>query len=643
MTEEAGAAGGKKSTVSAVSRDATPAKQTTSIPFHGQMFEDGSEENKESIEDIFSPIHCSGCKSAPARIPKRRQDVLKWNGWGFRDSKFELDKDTERISFSGNRYHLKGALPFFNSWLETIQGVNLQSSCMPQPDIPAEKIPKPVINEGFVQDLKKTSISCTFDPHDRLFRAHGHTLHDVFTLREGNFERIPDIVIWPDSHDEVVKVVELCSKHNVCIIPFGGGTNVTRAVECPIEEIRMIVSLDTSQMNRILWVDEKNLTAHIEAGIFGLDLEDKLSKYGLCTGHEPDSCEFSSLGGWVATRASGMKKNVYGNIEDMVVHIRMVTPSGIIEKNCQVPRMSTGPDIHHFILGSEGTLGVVTEVTLRVRPLPPCKKYGSVVFPNFDQGVSFVREVARQRCAPASIRLMDNVQFRFGMSLKPPSESIWSSLVDSLKRVYVTKLKGFNPEVMVVTTLLFEGTKEEVAAQEKRVYAIAANFGGLASGEDNGQRGYMMTYAIAYIRDFAMDHYIIAESFETTVPWDRVLDVCRNVRERIIKECAAVGVAYEPIVMSRVTQTYDAGACIYFYFAYMYKGLPNPLDIYEHVENAARNEIIANGGSLSHHHGIGKLRKPWMKKTVSDVGIQALKAVKEKIDPNNIFGNQNLI
>ncbi|XP_071497512.1 alkyldihydroxyacetonephosphate synthase, peroxisomal-like [Diadema antillarum] len=595
----------------------------------------------ECIENS-STGRLSGADKEP-RIPKRRQDVLKWNGWGFRDSKFELDKDTERISFSGNRYHLKGALPFFNSWLETIQGVNLQSSCMPQPDIPAEKIPKPVINEGFVQDLKKTSISCTFDPHDRLFRAHGHTLHDVFTLREGNFERIPDIVIWPDSHDEVVKVVELCSKHNVCIIPFGGGTNVTRAVECPIEEIRMIVSLDTSQMNRILWVDEKNLTAHIEAGIFGLDLEDKLSKYGLCTGHEPDSCEFSSLGGWVATRASGMKKNVYGNIEDMVVHIRMVTPSGIIEKNCQVPRMSTGPDIHHFILGSEGTLGVVTEVTLRVRPLPPCKKYGSVVFPNFEQGVSFVREVARQRCAPASIRLMDNVQFRFGMSLKPPSESIWSSLVDSLKRVYVTKLKGFNPEVMVVTTLLFEGTKEEVAAQEKRVYAIAANFGGLASGEDNGQRGYMMTYAIAYIRDFAMDHYIIAESFETTVPWDRVLDVCRNVRERIIKECAAVGVAYEPIVMSRVTQTYDAGACIYFYFAYMYKGLPNPLDIYEHVENAARNEIIANGGSLSHHHGIGKLRKPWMKKTVSDVGIQALKAVKEKIDPNNIFGNQNLI
>lgn len=577
------------------------------------------------------------------RIPKRRQDLLKWNGWGFRDCKFVLDPVKELVSFEGERYNLRGPLPYFNTWLETIEGVNLHANREAQPDIQADKIPKPIINDGFLEDIKRSGISLTLDPHDRLFRAHGHTLHDLFTLREGIFERIPDIVIWPDCHDEVVRIVNMCVKHNVCIIPYGGGTNVTRAVECPANESRMIVSLDTSQMNRILWVDEKNLTANIEAGIFGVDLEEKLSKYGLCSGHEPDSCEFSSLGGWVATRASGMKKNVYGNIEDIVVHIRMVTPQGVIEKNCQVPRMSTGPDLHHIILGSEGTLGVVTEVTLRVRPLPPCRKYGSVVFPNFEQGVHFVREVARQRCAPASIRLMDNVQFRFGMSLKPPSESIWTSLVDSLKKVYVTKLKGFNPETMVVTTLLFEGTKEEVAAQEKRVYSVATRFGGLASGEDNGQRGYMMTFAIAYIRDFAMDHYIIAESFETTVPWDRVLDVCRNVKERITKECAANGVPYAPIIMSRVTQTYDAGACIYFYFAYMYKGIPNPVEVYEKIETAARDEIISNGGSLSHHHGIGKHRKHFMKGTVSDVGMMALRAVKDRLDPDNIFGNQNLI
>ena len=127
----------------------------------------------------------------------------------------------------------------------------------------------------------------------------------------------------------------------------------------------------------------------------------QLNARGLCVGHEPDSLEFSSLGGWVATRASGMKKNIYGNIEDILVRVRMVTPRGTVEKSCQVPRMSTGPDIHHVILGSEGTLGVVTEVSLRIRPLPECKVYGSIVFPTFDIGIACVREIAKQRCAPA--------------------------------------------------------------------------------------------------------------------------------------------------------------------------------------------------------------------------------------------------
>lgn len=247
-----------------------------------------------------------------------------------------------------------------------------------------------------------------------MFRAHGHTLHEIFTLRESNFERIPDLVVWPKCHEDVVVLVQLAVKHNVVIIPFGGGTSVSGALLCPENELRMIVSLDTSQMNRILWIDHQNLTARIEAGIFGQDLERTLASYGLCTGHEPDSYEFSSLGGWVATRASGMKKNVYGNIEDLLVHVKMVTPVGTAERSCQVPRISSGPDIHHFILGSEGTLGVITEVTLKVRPLPEVQKYGSIVFPDFEPGVKFLREIAKQQLKPASVRLMDNEQFIFG-------------------------------------------------------------------------------------------------------------------------------------------------------------------------------------------------------------------------------------
>ncbi|MGH0126276.1 UNVERIFIED_CONTAM: hypothetical protein FKN15_027262 [Acipenser sinensis] len=405
-----------------------------------------------------------------------KQEILKWNGWGYNDSKFMFNKKGQ-AEFTGKRYRLSGmVLPALREWFEKTFGASLEHKTPARSALNPSDVPPPILNEGFVQDLKGTAIPFSHEAEDRIFRAHGHCLNEVFALREGKFERVPDLVVWPNCHKEVEKIVELACKHNICVMPFGGGTSVSNAVECPSDEKRTILSLDTSQMNRILWIDEKNLTAHVEAGIVGQDLErllnesgyctghepdsmefstlggwvatrasgmkkniygnieDLLNESGYCTGHEPDSMEFSTLGGWVATRASGMKKNIYGNIEDLVVHIRMVTPRGVIEKSCQGPRMSTGPDIYHFIMGSEGTLGVVTEVTIKIRPIPEYQKYGSVVFPNFDQGVACLREVAKQ-------------------------------------------FKGFDPNQLCVATLLFEGDREKVLQHEKQVYDIAAKFG----------------------------------------------------------------------------------------------------------------------------------------------------------------------
>ncbi|KAG7282211.1 hypothetical protein CRUP_038379, partial [Coryphaenoides rupestris] len=331
----------------------------------------------------------------------------------------------------------------------------------------------------------------------------------------------------------------------------------------------LLCRLQTAMVNRILWLDEQNLTAHVEAGIVGQDLERLLNESGYCTGHEPDSMEFSSLGGWVATRASGMKKNIYGNIEDLLVHVKMVTPRGVIQKSCLV--------------------------TIKIRPIPEYQKYGSVVFPNFEMGVACLREVAKQ----------------------PQVSSMFTSFVNGLKKFYITK-----------------GDREKVLQHEKQVYDIAAKFGGLAAGEDNGQQGYMLTFVIAYLRvgPGEMTTFVIGESFETSVPWDRVLDICRNVKERITRECKDKGVQFAPLSTCRVTQCYDAGACVYFYFAFNYRGLSDPVHVYEQVE-----EILANGGSLSHHHGVGKLRKGWMRETVSEVGLGMLKSIKDYVDPGNIF------
>lgn len=334
---------------------------------------------------------------------------------------------------------------------------------------------------------------------DRLIRAHGQTLYDIHTLREGTFSRIPDLVVWPTCHAEVIQIVNAANEHNVTVIPFGGGTSVSGSISCPKDEWRPIVALDTSQMNRMLWLDRENMVACFECGIFGQDLERELRLLGLTVGHEPDSYEFSTLGGWVATRASGMKKNVYGNIEDLVIRVKMVTAKGVLERNCSAPRVSCGPDFNHIILGSEGTLGVITEVTLKVRTLPKVKEYGSLVFPFFECGVKYLREIAEHRLQPASIRLIDNDQFRFGHALKPGAS--WGrSVVDAIRKVYLTTIKRFDVSNMCVVTLVFEGDKESVRQQSEQVYRIATKYRGIKAGAENGERGYVLTFVIAYIR-----------------------------------------------------------------------------------------------------------------------------------------------
>jgi alkyldihydroxyacetonephosphate synthase len=413
-------------------------------------------------------------------------------------------------------------------------------------------------------------------------------------------------------------------------------------VLCPEGETRMIVSLDTSKMNRVVWIDKKNMMARIQAGVRGEALEQTLAQYGVCTGHTPDSYEFSTLGGWVATRASGMKKNIYGNIEDILIRAQLVTPTGTIEKSVQVPRMSAGPDVNQVIMGSEGTLGVVTEATMKIRNVPESQIYNSIVFPNFEAGIACLTEVALNQLQPASIRLIDNEQFAFGHALAPAKASFMAAVVDSIKTFYVTKIKGFDPKKLAVCTLLFEGDADKTKRHEQQVLAIAAKHGGLTGGEENGKRGYLLTFVIAYLRDIAFDYHYVAESFETSCPLSCIPDLCRNVKDRIRSACKEEGVTFEPYASCRVTQLYDTGAAIYFYFGFGYHGLKDPLASFHRVEVACREECLANGGSISHHHGVGKTRMQWLEPTISTTGLNVLKAIKKEVDPKNIFAVGNL-
>ncbi|CAG9785909.1 unnamed protein product [Diatraea saccharalis] len=529
-------------------------------------------------------------------IPRKRQDLLKWYGWGYKDSMFKLQGDM--AYFTGNRYSIgEKPLPHLQKW--AVDYFNIDTNKPPKiPKLPTS-YPESRLPGNVKQELEKIA-PVSVDGLDRLIRAHGQTLKDISYVRTNKFPRIPDAVIWPNSHEQVVQIVESASRHRFVIIPFGGGTSVSGAVTCPAKERRPILVLDTSEMNSILWLDKEQLLARIQAGIVGQDLEREMRSRGFTVGHEPDSYEFSTLGGWVATRASGMKKNTYGNIEDLVVHTKVVTGRGVIERGCLVPRISCGPDWEHTIMGSEGCLGVVTEVTIKIRPLPAVTRYGSLVFPDWESGFYFEREVARRRLQPSSIRLMDNEQFRFGQALK--TESSWGGvLLEGLKRMYITRIKGFDPAQLCVVTLLLEGDSEQVCERERRLHEVAAQWGGVPAGADNGERGYTLTFVIAYLRDVAMEYDVVAESFETSVPWGRALALCDRVKRRVRDECRQHGIVHY-LISCRLTQTYDAGCCIYFYFAHNTAQCSDPVATYEAIEEAARDEIIASGGQYNNFY-----------------------------------------
>jgi len=577
----------------------------------------------------------------PAPLGRDPKDALSLDVWGFADTRFAVNERGNAVLL-GNRYELSGVeLPALIPWVRDVLGIAFDPKDADPGHYPsyiAPAVGNPAFEGVIRQFLKPEQI--TADGKLRLRHGHGQTQDEMFAIKFDRLARIPDLVVFPESDEDVSKLVAAAKQHDVVLIPFGGGTNVTDALRCAENEARMIVSVDMARMDRILWIDTANQMACIQAGAVGRNIATQLEKYGYTMGHEPDSVEFSTLGGWIATNASGMKKNKYGNIEDLVLDVTVVTANGKLERATCSPRESIGFDLRRLLFGSEGTLGIVTSAVMKIFPLPEVQSYGSVIFPTFEEGFAFVRELAREPATPSSVRLIDNAQFKFGMALKPASQGL-GTLRSRAEKFFVTKLKGFDPDKMVVCTIVFEGSAREVMDQERTVYKLAARQGGMKAGAENGRRGYQLTFSIAYIRDFLMNYYILAESFETSASWSDVLPLIENVSKRLQKEYKARNLPNKVFVTARVTQLYQTGAAIYFYFGFYFKGVPHPSRVYHELENIAREEILRSGGSLSHHHGVGKIRQDFLPAIMSPAALEWKRELKRSLDPNNIFGSGN--
>jgi alkyldihydroxyacetonephosphate synthase len=577
----------------------------------------------------------------PGDPPHHDGDEESLDAWGFRDSAFTV-RPNDQVVLTGSRYPLSGAkLPELLPWIRNIFGIDVDPEDTHDSAYPPE-VPPPRENRAFLKEARSIlpEGGLSADTEIRLRHGHGHTLEEMYTIKYKKLDRVPDLVVYPSEESQVAALVAAAVRHDVCLIPYGGGTNVTDAVRCPTEEQRMIVSVDLSRLNRILWIDPTNLMACIQAGATGRLIEEQLAQHGFILGHEPDSIEFSTLGGWIATHASGMKKNRYGNIEDLVLDVHVVTARGELSRSAVAPRESIGFDARRWVFGSEGNLGIITHAVVKIFPLPEVQRYDSLLFPSFEQGVSFMYDLTRQATPPASVRLVDNLQFQLSQTLKPKAEGL-QALKRRAEKFFVTKLRGFDPAHMVACTLVYEGDRGEVEGQEAAVRRIARRYGGMRAGAKNGRRGYQLTFGIAYMRDFMMKHYILGESLETSVPWSQTLSLCENVKRRLEEEYARRALPGKPFVSSRVTQVYQTGVCIYFYFAFYHKGVERPSQVFTELERIARDEILRSGGSLSHHHGVGKLRRSFLPRIMSATALEWSAEVKRAIDPTNIFGAGN--
>ena len=596
----------------------------------------------QAQRDGLAPA-CDGRQAAadPDPDPSASDAATHDGAWGFADTRFVFHPDRS-VSLSGSRYPLCGQrLVKLVPWVEQVMGITLAHDDV-CPQMAPAALPAPADCGAFMAELADVLApgQVSVDEAVRRRHAHGHTQAEIYALNHGDGLRAPDCVVFVQRHAEVEAVVSAARRHEVSLIPYGGGTSVTEALACPAGELRPIVSLDTSRLDRLVWVDPVNRMACIEAGAKGRHIAAALAPYGLTMGHEPDSLEFSTLGGWIATHASGMKKNRYGNIEDIVMDMTVVTADGTLARPWAQPRESVGVDVRGLMFGSEGRFGVVTQAVVALSELPQDQQYASVLFPDFEAGVAFMYALSRSETQPASARLVDNLQFQFGMALGAEASGL-AAAKSALGKFYITRVRGLDPDKMVALTLVFEGGRAQVARDSAAVLRLAKQHGGVAGGSDHGRRGYQLTFGIAYIRDFIMRHWIVAESFETSVAWSGVGQLIERVKRRIMREHRSRGLPGRPAVLARVTQMYGGGACIYFYMAIYLKGVAQPSEVFADIEAAAREEILQAGGSLSHHHGVGKLRQRWLPKVMSATTLAWGDKIKSALDPQNVFGCDN--
>jgi alkyldihydroxyacetonephosphate synthase len=484
--------------------------------------------------------------------------------------------------------------------------------------------------ESRLPEASKLRERARTDREERVSHAAGKSYPDLVRLRSGDASGAPDAVVYPASHEEVAEVLEICAEERIAVVPFGGGTSVVGGVEPLRGDFEAVIALDLERLDG-LTTDRTSLLGTFGAGLRGPRAEARLEARGLTLGHFPQSFEFATIGGYAATRSAGQASTGYGRFDKLVLGLRCATPSGDVVVK-PFPGTAAGPSLRELIVGSEGTLGVITEATLAVRPYPRERRYEGWSFRSFEEGAEAFRQLEQAHAAPDIARLSDDEETRLAMAL-----SVSGSVAERVGKAYL-KARGHEGGCIVIAG--YEGEPEVVARRARDGARRLRAAGALALGRRPGESWLRGRYAGPYLRDALLDRGVAVETLETATTWTRLGELHRAVADALRRALAERGTP--ALVGCHVSHLYPAGASLYFtWIARREEGAE--LDQWRAAKSAASDAIVAHAGTITHHHAIGRDHVPWMTAEVGEVGVEALRAVKDRLDPAGIMNPGKLL
>lgn len=544
------------------------------------------------------------------------RNQIRWNGWG------SVEED----------YGLEDRANAFWGWAGSALGMKAVPDC-PAPSLDDTQMADPALTDEALAALKAIcGERIKTDKFERAFHARGKSYPDLVVVRSGTVDPAPDAVAYPETADEVHALLKAAAEHKLAVIPYGGGSSVVGAINAAKRDDQAgIVVVDTTLMDKLISIDEEALTATIQAGAYGPQLEAQLQEQGYTLGHYPQSFEYSTLGGWISARGAGQQSNKFGKAEKWFVSARVATPQGAWNTE-PYPASAAGPNLNQLVLGHEGTLGIITDATVRVQRLPETRDYRGFFMPDYFSGIAAIRDMVQAGLPVAMTRLSDPNETEFFQKAAtvgtPKARQL--GLLLKLLRFRV----GKRPCLMLIGV---EGEGPKVEGTRDAVRAIVKRHGGVHTGTIFSSNWYKQRFHSPYLRDPMLDHGIAVDTLETATTWSnmrKLYDAVMAALDTSIKSTLKDG--QKCMVMCHVSHSYPDGASLYFTYVWP-QDLEAPMEQWQRIKAAASDAILATGGTISHHHGVGTDHKQWFEQEKGDIGLAALKGVKQAIDPDGIL------